>query len=245
MTTDGELGPCCVEGFLWKGTPLGREIRLGELDAYVAEPRLIKRQDTAILFLHDVFGWKVDNPRLVADRMAALAGAPVYLVDFYNGIELGTPGNLKYPLMEFVGMFPVDATTERINKVLDALRAQGKTRFGAVGYCWGGKYSLRLGDGTALAVVACHPSLVNVETDIAPITSPTLFLLAETDSIFTPDLKAKTMEQLEKSGVKHSAKEYKGTTHGFAIRCEEVKEQLDARDDACAQAAAWFDKHLN
>ncbi|KAJ3308228.1 hypothetical protein HDV04_001524 [Boothiomyces sp. JEL0838] len=236
------LGPCCVEGYLWNGTPSGSEIQLGELGCYVALPQIQKQTNTAILYIHDIFGFQAKNARLLCDRMASQSGIPVYMPDFFDGKCVGEPGNLKYELMEFVRMFPTQDNMKRVQDALDSLKALGKTNVGAIGYCWGGKYSLHFGKLGLKASAAAHPSLLEPEKDLAGITVPVLLLLAEKDQMFNP-IKQESLQILGKGpGLK--VIDFPGTVHGFAVRGDEETVR-EARDKACSDAASFFDLHLN
>ena len=71
------LSPCCATGFAWNGTPKGKETTLAGIKAYVTGDD----KDAAVLIIHDVFGWTLNNARLLADHYAEEAGATVYLPD--------------------------------------------------------------------------------------------------------------------------------------------------------------------
>ena len=71
------MSQCCVSGFKWDGTPVGRESTLGKNKTYVTG----SNKDVAILVVHDVFGWTFPNLRLLADHYAKEADATVYLPD--------------------------------------------------------------------------------------------------------------------------------------------------------------------
>ena len=68
---------CCVEGFNWEGTPEGKEDRLADNDSYVVG----SNEDVAILFIHDAFGWKFPNARILSDHFAREVDATVYMPD--------------------------------------------------------------------------------------------------------------------------------------------------------------------
>ncbi|KAJ3268232.1 hypothetical protein HDV01_003251 [Terramyces sp. JEL0728] len=237
------LGPCCVEGYLWNGTPSGTVTKLGELDCYVALPSHQKQSNTAILYIHDIFGYQAKNAQLLCDRMASQAGIPVYMPDYFNGLCIGEPGNLKYETLEFVKMFPTEANMKTTDHVINQLKGLGKANIGAIGYCFGGKYTLHYGQLGLQAVASAHPSLLEPEKDLSKINVPVLLLLAEQDQMFGP-IKQECLQILKKTGVDLTVVDYPGTKHGFAVRGDEsvVKE---ARDDACSKAATFFDKHLN
>ncbi|KAI8920453.1 dienelactone hydrolase [Entophlyctis helioformis] len=239
------LSPCCVEGYLWRGTPHGTESTLGGLPTYVAHPPSGASTATAVLFIHDIFGWKAVNPRLLCDRMAAISGHSVYMPDFYAGECVGTPGNLKEDAMVFLGRHGIEAAGSRIEAALTALRAAGVQRIGAVGYCWGGRYSLRLGRHELVrAVVAAHPSLVDPAADVTPTHAATLLVMAGTDTMFEGERKASAIAAIKAAGVDLEVADYPSTKHGFSVRGPEDEANLAARDDACTKTAKWFAKHI-
>ncbi|KAJ3268233.1 hypothetical protein HDV01_003252 [Terramyces sp. JEL0728] len=237
------LTDACAEGFLWNGTPTGSIVQLGELDCYVSQPKS-KKQSTAILFIHDIFGIQFQNNKLLCDRLAAQSGIPVYMPDFFVKKSLGLPGNFTMDFRDFLGLFPAEDNLKRVAQSIKDLNALGKTEIGAIGYCWGGKYSLHFGQKGLKAVSAAHPSRLVPDDDIKEIRAPTLLLLAEQDQSFEGETRTATLDYLKKNGVDLTVVDFPGTTHGFAVRGDEhvVK---DARDKACADAAAFFGKHLN
>ena len=58
-------------------------------------------------------------------------------------------------------------TRPAIDKVIVALKDEGVTAFGGVGYCFGGRYVFDLAFDNAInAAVVCHPSLLKVPSDL-------------------------------------------------------------------------------
>ena len=55
------MDDCCKQGFLWNGTPTGKEEQLGDLDVYISGDKT----KNAILLCHDAIGWKLNNIRLL------------------------------------------------------------------------------------------------------------------------------------------------------------------------------------
>ncbi|KAJ3318045.1 hypothetical protein HDV06_000857 [Boothiomyces sp. JEL0866] len=237
------LTDACAEGFLWNGTPTGSIIQLGELDCYVATPKA-KKSNTAILFIHDIFGIQFVNNKLLCDRLAAQSGIPVYMPDYFVTKSLGVPGNITMDFREFLGMFPTLDNLKRVEQSIKDLNSLGKTEIGAIGYCWGGKYSLHFGQKGLKVAIGAHPSRLEPDLDIAGIKVPTLLLLAEKDQSFEGETRTRTLELLKMNQVELAVEEFPGTTHGFAVRGDEQVVK-DARDKACADAASFFDKHLN
>ena len=77
------LGKCCVTGHLHEGTPKGRVETLNGLSTYVSPPKDGSKKK-ALLFVVDVFGYELNNSRLLADEYAA-NGYYVYMPDFLQG----------------------------------------------------------------------------------------------------------------------------------------------------------------
>ena len=68
---------CCLSGFEWDGTPIGKEAKLANNDTYVTGTD----KDVAVLLIHDLYGWTLQNTRLLADHFAKEISATVYLPD--------------------------------------------------------------------------------------------------------------------------------------------------------------------
>ena len=73
------MSECCLRGFNWDGTPIGKEGVLATNKTYIAG----SNNDAAVLMIHDVYGWTFSNLRLLADTFAKEANATVYLPDLY------------------------------------------------------------------------------------------------------------------------------------------------------------------
>lgn len=74
---------CCLQTFTWGGTPTGKEVELAGIKSYVAGDN----KDVAVLLIHDLFGWRYPNVRLLADHYAREIDATVYVPDFFGGWE--------------------------------------------------------------------------------------------------------------------------------------------------------------
>lgn len=71
---------CCLQGFEWSGTPIGKETKFNDQTTYVTG----SNKDAAILVVADLFGWTFNNIRLLADHYAKEANATVYVPDLYD-----------------------------------------------------------------------------------------------------------------------------------------------------------------
>jgi len=245
-------GKCCTVGVKHEGTPAGKLTKIGSgIEAYVAEPTENIHKNTAILYIPDVIGiW--DNSKLMADQFAA-NGYYTLLVDVFNGdpISLNRPGDFDF--MSWLTKGSTGDNPHTIKEVdpivatsIKHLQDAGYTKIGAVGYCFGAKYTCRFmtaNKGIDAGFVA-HPSFVD-EDELAAITGPLSIAAAETDAIFPADKRHKS-EQILVAGKKtYQINLFSGVEHGFAVRCDlSNKVQKFAKEQAFLQAVSWFDQHL-
>lgn len=75
------ISDCCLQGFEWQGAPAGTDGQLGPNAAYMTGTN----PDVAILLVHDRYGWRFRNVRLLADHWAREGGVTVYVPDFFGG----------------------------------------------------------------------------------------------------------------------------------------------------------------
>ena len=92
------------------------------------------------------------------------------------------------------------------------------------------------------AAIAAHPSLL-VKEEAAQIKRPILFLCAETDQIFTPDLRDHFEKTLVPTGLATFV-HYAGTTHGFVIRPDGSEQASQQKDKAIKDAIEFFKRNL-
>lgn len=119
-------------------------------------------------------------------------------------------------------------------------------RFGAPGYCFGGRYAFRSvaeGKGVDVAYTA-HPSLLEA-AEISAIAGPVAIAAAEEDALFNADTRFAAEGLLKETGEKYHVALYSGTQHGFGVRIDvEDEEQRWAKEQAFLQAVRWFDRFL-
>lgn len=164
------MSQCCISGFTWNGTPRGREGKLGKHNAYVAGTA---NSGVAILFLHDINGWKFVNNRLLVDHFAKEVDATVYLPDLYvyiptypcvaltagslNGYSydgeevdedlMANPRKIaEFDFMAWFGRQNKDLRGPEVFEAARILRQElGFKKVAAIGYCWGGWVAFQLG----------------------------------------------------------------------------------------------------
>ncbi|KAJ1560468.1 hypothetical protein HK096_008561 [Nowakowskiella sp. JEL0078] len=269
METITGLKTCCVSGYLEKGVTEGEEIKLGKINSYVSRAKSDKTPtSTAIVLIHDAFGWTLNNSRLVADIYAKETGFDTYVPDFHNGSSmsqsilevflkqktwtqrLSTYFSFIIGLPSIIGWLSLHGdkqTLPLVDKVIDELRNSiGVQKIGVAGFCWGGRYAILLGGGEPKvdAVVAFHPSFVNYDVDLIDIKVPVVFNLAEHDTYFTHKRINQTREIMTK---KENAEVivYVGMTHGWSLRGNtELPAVREARDKSHETTISFFKTNL-
>lgn len=81
------MGECCIKGFRWDAQPKGHETRLGNNNCYVTGDSNSK---VAVIVIHDLYGWKFLNSRILADHYAEEVNAVVYVPDLYEPVSRGS-----------------------------------------------------------------------------------------------------------------------------------------------------------
>lgn len=156
--------PCkdCASGVLHEGTPAGREETVHGLKTYVTDPPSGAAARGIVVIIPDLFGWTLNNSRVLADRYAERGGYTVYLPDFMDGYvldpnllsTLDTFTNAKTPFLHKIfpglrtmtvlpiAMYNCRAAVckPRIFNFFSSLRSSTSLPVGAAGFCWGGKY---------------------------------------------------------------------------------------------------------
>jgi carboxymethylenebutenolidase len=203
-----------------------------KVDAWVVYP---ERKDPApvVIVIHEIFGL-TDWARSVADQLAAdgfLAVAP----DFLSG--KGPDGKGSSSLTPDAarqinsGLQPAEVVS-RLNAVADwATRLPAATsKFGVVGYCWGGGISFRYATeqpnlGGAVVYYGVSPDT----QALARVRAPVLGLYGGDDARVNATIPA-AQEEMKRLGKRYEVEFYDGAGHAFL-------RQQDARDGANLRAA--------
>jgi hypothetical protein len=127
------VSSCCVTGFEWEGTPVGRIDKLAQNDTYIAGDN----PDIAVLLVHDLLGWSFPNVRLLADHYAREANVTVYIPDFFGGEALPFEPIInerwhEFDLMGYMTKSARELREPEIFECAQALRAKYK-KLGARG----------------------------------------------------------------------------------------------------------------
>jgi dienelactone hydrolase len=116
-------------------------------------------------------------------------------------------------------------------------------KIGGVGYCFGGRYVMRLmGSGVIDVGVVNHPSFFTIE-EVGRLGRGKKLAIyaAETDDILPPEKRRLTEDTLSKGGATWMSTVFSGTEHGFSVRGDlNVKEIRLAKERAFKSAVEWF-----
>ncbi|KAF2769880.1 dienelactone hydrolase family protein-like protein [Teratosphaeria nubilosa] len=165
MSTGVGMGSCCMSGHIASGTPKGREETIAGLPTYVAEPPNGDKSKS-VVFISDIFGYKLNNVRLLADEYAA-HGFTAYIPDVLGGDALDESllKSIEPTLPERESMSITDKATatakvgasfgpflikhrEAVARPLiegfisHVRQVPGTDKVGALGFCWGGRYAI-------------------------------------------------------------------------------------------------------
>jgi len=202
-----------------------------------------------IVICTDIFGYELPNVQILAKELAASCGVEVYVPDLCKGDACAPTGFDFTQLPQWFSKHGDSDTVPVLSSVLAALRAGGKTRIMTLGFCWGARYAVLAAHGPHPLVDAfgvAHPTKTSPKDYIAASQAgiPGLFLLAETDGMFSPEAVAET-----KAGVAGSQATYvfegpyPGTNHGFVVRGDDsVPAVAEGRAAARAAIPAFFKK---
>ena len=116
-----------------------------------------------------------------------------------------------------------------------------------IGFCYGGKVVINLISHPELSsriksAVVAHPSLL-VKEEASQIKRPILFLCAENDFAFTPEIREEYEKVLKSNGL-GTFIEYPGTAHGFVCRPHGTEAALEQGRKALQTAIEFFKNNL-
>ncbi|PYI12668.1 alpha/beta-hydrolase [Aspergillus sclerotiicarbonarius CBS 121057] len=240
------MSSCCLKGFRWTGTPTGQETTLAGINTYQTgtNPQI------AILIIHDLYGWKFNNTRILADQLAEEVGATVYVPDFFGGESLPLEilqDEKRWAEVDIPGFMSKNTKTIREPEIFAcarSLRFEHKYgSIGALGFCFGGWGVFRLG-AKDVALVDCistaHPTFLE-ETEIREVGVPVQILAPEYDEQFTEELKTLCNAVIPGLGVGYDYQFFPGLRHGFATRGDDREEGERAGMERAKEVVVlWF-----
>jgi carboxymethylenebutenolidase len=167
-----------------------------------------------IIVIHEYWGlndWVKQQASKLADQ-----GYEALAIDLYRGKVATTP-DMAHELMRGV---PDDRAKRDLHAAFEFLQSQPnirKDRIGAIGWCWGGGYSLdvALQESTLAADVVNYGHLATDPAAIKTINAPILGLFGAQDRGITPDDVHKFEAAMKQAGKKIDIKIYDDAGHGF------------------------------
>jgi dienelactone hydrolase len=190
----------------------------------------------------DIYGIVTLQSKLLADSMAA-AGYFVVMPDIFNKDIPAENKPLDFPV--WGPKHPPSEADTILTKTIATMRGNyGVKRIGSVGYCWGGRFTIRqLAQNKAIdAGFVAHPTQVEAG-EFSAIAGPLSIAAAESDAQFNTTKRRETEDILQKKGSAYQINLYSGTQHGFAVSVDvKDKKKAFAKQAAFSQAIRWFDE---
>jgi len=248
MSTDsavlaGPPGDCCFQGVKHSGEPVGKTITIAGFSTYISEPK--GQPKGIILFFPDVYGPFYLNGQLLQDYFAA-SGFLVLGLDYFFGDAIDKHTDPDFDRMAWITEMRGRADVET-PKWIQAVREQYGTdkKYFAVGYCFGGPHTLKIGATDQVAAVAfAHPAFLT-EDQFRNLKTPLLILAAETDHTFPPESRRRAVDILTEIKATYHVRLFSGVSHGFATRGDpEVENSRWAKEEAAASVVNFFSRFL-
>ncbi|KUJ06802.1 uncharacterized protein LY89DRAFT_602432 [Mollisia scopiformis] len=270
------LHPCCdpsTPSAIWEGTPSGEVIEISGIETYIAKPPALKgssptlKVDKVILFLTEGHGIYLPNAQLLADSFASHLNCDIIMPDEFAG-QARLPKNIEpslyphkvipwtedkndpnYDLRGLAVPHEPEVTDPILEKIVSWIHesyGQG-VKIGGVGYCFGGRYVMRLmGAGVIDVGVVNHPSFFNMD-EVGKLGRGKRLAIfaAERDDILPAEERRGTEDVLTRTGVTWTSTVFSGTEHGFSVRGDlSIKEMRLAKEYAFRGAVQWFSDWL-
>jgi len=224
------------------------------MKAYVATPSGDYPKDKVLLFLPDAFGLELNNNKLLADDFAR-NGIYTVLPDIFEGDpapEDAFSGTSTFKIHEWAPKHVQGQARTVVDKVVAGLKAEGITRFGAIGYCFGGRLVFDLSfEDIVHASVACHPSMLKNPEDLEKYLqtshSPLLINCCPVDQQFGPEFAASADAILGDGKYKPGFKQvnWEGCSHGFSVRGDlSIPEVKAGKEGSFKNSVEWLVKYL-
>ncbi|KAL4756062.1 dienelactone hydrolase family protein [Aspergillus foveolatus] len=198
------------------------------------------------------------NVRLLADHFAREIGATVFVPDYFGGevLDFDLLAAAKFDQLAMEGFVARNGREQREGEIFATARALkrdlGFKKVRAVGHCYGGWASFRLGakehaeQGQPLidCISTRHPSLLT-KKDINEVSVPVQVLAPEIDPVYLAEMKSYMFETLQRVNVPFEYRHFPGAVHACFIRGDENKPgERDAMVKGKNAAVAWFTEYL-
>ena len=211
------------------------------LHGYLAKPATVRRNAPAIIVVHEWWGLN-DNIKAVVDRYAG-EGYTVLAVDLFG--RVATSPDTAMVLYQ-TAMKDIPAGEQNIAQALAYLKAQGSTKIGVVGYCFGGHWSLRtglVGGNDVKAVVMYYGAPITDRTQLRRLKAPVLGLFGGLDTGIPVDSVRAMERSIKAARLPVTIKVYANANHAFANSSGQAY-NAGAATDAWQKSLAFFRANL-
>ncbi|XP_051130084.1 endo-1,3;1,4-beta-D-glucanase-like [Andrographis paniculata] len=218
---------------------VGRVRKLGGVKSYVVSGS--SHCDASIILISDVYGFGTPHLRMIADKVAG-AGFYAVVPDFMNGDPFVVGNNQT----EWLIRHRPEEVHKHVGPFFDAIKRKGVKRFGAAGFCWGGKVAVDLLNNLEFVKVGVllHPTYTSPE-DIQKIRVPLAILGGELDKTASPALLKQYEDILKANGVENFVKVYPNVKHGWTLKYNDTDEPaVKSAAEAHTDMLNWFIKYL-
>jgi carboxymethylenebutenolidase len=196
----------------------------------------------AVIVIHEWWGlndWVKEQANKLADQ-----GYIALAVDFYRG-KVATTRDEAHELSRA----PADRVMRDSQAAFAYLQSRSdvkKDRIGAIGWCWGGGYSLQLAiaEPTLAADVINYGDVSASPDELKKIHAPILGLFGAHDQGITPDDVKKFGDQLDKLGKKGDITIYPDAGHGFQNPVNGAGYKPEDTADAWSKILMFFARNL-
>ncbi len=208
---------------------------------YLAKPAKVGSSKPTIVMVHEWWGLNA-NIKAVADRYAG-EGYTVLAVDLFGSVATTPDAAMK---LYQSAMANVPAGEKNIFDAIAFLKQNGATSIGAVGYCFGGHWSLRtglVGGKDIQAVVMYYGAPISDPSQLARLSAPVLGLFGGKDTGIPVDSVRGMETRLKAIGRSVVINVYPNANHAFANPSGQAYDKATA-EDAWTRSLAFFRKHL-
>jgi carboxymethylenebutenolidase len=228
---------------------VGDMVRYGQMDGqdlvgYLVRPADADATTPALVVVHEWWGLN-DNIRQTADRLAG-EGYIALVADLYGGKTATIPKEaIKLMTALMADTSKGDENVRQAYRYLDEVI--GAPRIGSIGWCMGGRWSLRaavLLPAEIDATVIYYGNTTDDETELAPLQMPVLGNFASDDPVVKVESVHSFTAAMEKLGKNIDVKIYEGAQHGFSNPSGMAYNEAAAKD-AWARTMAFLSKHLS
>jgi len=224
----------------------GTDVMYGTVDGkmlhgYLSRPANATRNTPAIIVVHEWWGLN-DNIKAIADRYAG-EGFVVLAVDLFGRVAT-TPDTAM--VLYQTAMKNVPAGEQNLAAAVAYLKAQGASKIGSVGYCFGGHWSLRtglVGGKDIKAVVMYYGAPITEAAQLTRLSAPVLGLFGGLDRGIPVDSVRAMERTMKAAGRSVTINVYADANHAFANPSGQAFNAA-AASDAWDRSLAFFRANL-